>query len=96
MEIELKNVAYAYNIIYQVGNVISRLGIPLLVAKTKHFDGETGYCFVSLSDGEIITPLCSSLEILTKDYGVSSDVLVKSKLIIDYKLDGDTEDEDVE
>lgn len=93
MEIERKNVDCASNSIYQVGNVFSRLGIPLLVVKTKYFEGEAGYCFVSLSNGEIITPLCSSLEILYKDYGFSEDVLVKAKLIVDYKLDGDVEDE---
>lgn len=89
MEIEYKNIDCASNDIYQVGNVFSRLGIPILVAETKHMDGETGYCFVDLGNGKILTPLCSSLEILYKDYGFSEDVLVKSKLIVDYKLVGD-------
>ena len=92
MEIERKNVAYA-NSIYQVGNVFSRLGTPVLVAKHHCVDGVPGYCFVDLIDGKILTPLCSSLEILSKDYGFSKDVLVKVKLTVDYKLDGDAEDE---
>ena len=96
MEIERKNVAYANNSIYQVGNVFSRLGTPILVATNHCVDGVPVYCFVDLRDGKILTPLCSSLEILSKDYGFSEDVLVKAKLIVDYKLDGDVEDEDAE
>jgi hypothetical protein len=96
MEIELKNVAYANNDVYQIGNVFSRLGTPILVAKTRFFEGGAGYCFVDLDDGKILTPVCSNLEILAKEYGFSGDVLVKAKLIVDYKLDGDTEDEDTE
>lgn len=92
MEIERKNVAYANNSIYQVGNVFSRLGTPILVAKTSN----DMYCFVDLSNGEIFTPKCASLEILSKHYGFSEDVLVKAKLIVDYKLDEDIEDEDAE
>lgn len=93
MEIEHKNVDYANNNIYQVGNVFSRLGVPVLVGKNHCVDGVPGYCFVDLKDGKILTPLCSSLEILSKDYGFSKDVLVKAKLIVDYKLDGGIEDE---
>ena len=92
MEIEIKNIAYANNDIYQVGNVFSRLGIPILVAKDNHLGG-TGYCFVDLGNGKILTPI-TSLEMLSKQHGFSGDTLVKAKLIIDYKLDGDTEDED--
>lgn len=96
MEIEHKNVAYANNSIYQVGNVFSRSGTPILVAKTRFFKGGAGYCFVDLEQAKIITLLCASLEILAKEYGFSGDVLVKAKLIVDYKLDGDEEDENVE
>lgn len=67
-----------------------------LVGKNHCVDGVPGYCFVDLKYGKILTPLCSSLEILAKEYGFSGDVLVKAKLTVDYKLDGDTEDEDVE
>lgn len=89
MKIEYKNKNYGKDI-YQVGNVISRLGTPILVAKTS----DDMYCFVDLSNGEIFTPKCASLEILFKNYSFSPDVLVKAKLIVDYKLDGDTEDEE--
>lgn len=95
MEIERKNVDYANDNIYQVGNVISRFNITFLVAKTRYVEG-MGYCFVNLINGEIITPTCSSLEVLYKNFGCNNDRLVKAKLIIDYKLDGDTEDEDAE
>lgn len=93
MEIEYKNQELVKNI-YQVGNVISRFNITFLVAKTRYVE-EKGYCFVNLINGEIITPICRSLEVLYKNYGVDQDRLVKAKLIVDYKL-GDTEDEDVE
>lgn len=95
MEIEHKNVDYANDNIYQVGNVISRFNITFLVAKTRYVE-EKGYCFVNLINGEIITPICRSLEVLYKNYGCYQDRLVKAKLTVDYKLDGDTEDEDVE
>jgi hypothetical protein len=91
MKIEYKNKNYGKDI-YQVGNVISRLGTPILVAKTS----DDMYCFVDLSNGEIFTPKCASLEILAEGYGSVGDKLVKAKLIVDYKLDGDTEDEDAE
>lgn len=94
MEIEIKNIAYANNDIYQVGNVFSRSGTPILVAKDNHLGG-TGYCFVDLENGKILTPI-TSLEMLSKQHGFSGDTLVKAKLIIDYKLDGDAENEDVE
>ena len=90
MEIERKNVAYANNSIYQVGNVISRFGSPFLVAR----DGAGMHCLVDLSNGRIFTPDCANLKILAEDYGSIGDKLVKAKLIIDYKLDGDVEDED--
>ena len=33
MEIEIKNIPYANNDVYQVGNVFSRSGTPILVAE---------------------------------------------------------------
>ncbi|MDE1525066.1 hypothetical protein [Ligilactobacillus salivarius] len=89
MEIEYKNKNYGKDI-YRVGNVISRLGTPILVAKTS----DDMYCFVDLSNGKIFTPKCASLEILFKNYSFISDVLVKAKLIVDYELVGAAEDED--
>lgn len=96
MEIERKNVAYANNSIYQVGNVISRFGSPFIVAEFKYSNREPGYCFVDLENGKIFTPECASLDLLSENYGYSKDRLVKAKLIVDYKLDGDAEDEDAE
>lgn len=92
MKIELKNVDYANNDIYQVGNVFSRLGTPILVAKDNQSNG-TGYYFIDLSNAKILTPTCFSLEMLAKQHGFSGDTLVKAKLIVDYKLDGDAGDE---
>lgn len=94
MEIEYKNVSYADKNVYQVGNIITRIGKPFIVAEFKYSNREPGYCFVDLEQAKIITPLCASLEILAKEYGFSVDVLVKAKLIVDYKLDWDAEDED--
>ena len=76
--------------IYKVGNVISRFGSPFLVAR----DDAGFYCLVDLSNGRIFTPDCATLKILAEGYGSVGDKLVKAKLIVDYKLDGDTEDED--
>lgn len=88
MEIELKNVAYANNDIYQVGNVFSRSGTPFLVVKIEHEPVNVSYGFVDLEKAKMTTP-CASLEILAKQYGFSGDTLVKAKLTVDYKLDGD-------
>ena len=93
MEIERKNVAYANNDVYQVGNVFSRSGTPILVAEDNQYGG---YCFIDLSDAKIFTPYCATLKTLAEGYGSVGDKLVKAKLIIDYKLDGDEESEDVE
>ena len=93
MEIEYKNsVKDISKGIYKMGNVISRFQSPFLVAR----DDAGLYCLVDLSNGRIFTPRCASLDILAEDYGSVGDKLVKAKLIIDYKLDGDVENEDVE
>ncbi|OQR18439.1 hypothetical protein [Ligilactobacillus salivarius] len=87
MEIEYKNtVKDISESIYQVGNVISRFGSPFLVAG----DNAGYYCFVDLSNGRIFTPDCADLKILAEDYSSVGDKLVKAKLIVDYKLDGGT------
>ena len=94
MEIEYKNSVKDINeSIYKVGNVFSRSGTPILVAKDNQCGG---YCFIDLSDAKIFTPYCATLKTLAEGYGSVGDKLVKAKLIIDYKLDGDAEDEDVE
>lgn len=96
MEIEHKNRNYkSFEDIYQVGNVIIHLGYPCLVTKMG-FLGSLKYFLVSLKDGDVDTGICDSLEELARKFGNANDRLVKAKLILDYKLDGDTEDEDVE
>ena len=93
MEIEYKNsVKDISEGIYKVGNVISRFGSPFLVA----CDDAEFYCLVDLSNGRIFTPRCATLKILAEGYGSVGDKLVKAKLTVDYKLDGDEESEDVE
>ena len=93
MEIERKNVDYVSNGIYKVGNVFSRSGTPILVAEDNQYGG---YCFIDLSDAKIFTPYCATLKTLAEGYGSVGDKLVKAKLTVDYKLDGDTEDENFE
>lgn len=95
MKIEYKNRGYRKNI-YQVGNVIIHVGAPYLVTKINFNDGHEKYFLVNLKNGNLHTEMCDSLEELARYFGSDNDVLVKAKLIIDYKLDGDTEDEDVE
>lgn len=91
MEIEYKNsVKDISKGIYKVGNVISRFGSPFLVAR----DDVGFYCFVDLSNGRIFTPRCATLETLAEDHGSIGDKLVKTKLTVDYKLDGGAEDEE--
>lgn len=96
MKIEYKNVSYTDKNIYQVGNIITRIGIPFIVAEFKYSNREPGYCFVDLENGKIFTPECVSLDLLSENYGCDQDRLVKAKLTVDYKLDGDEEDENVE
>ena len=84
MEIEYRNsVKDISEGIYQVGNVISRFGSPFLVAR----DDAGFYCLVDLSNGRIFTPRCATLKILAEGYGSVGDKLVKTKLIVDYKLE---------
>ena len=94
MEIEYKNVGYADKNIYQVGNVIMHIGYPCLVTEMEFKDEQTKYFLVSLVDGDLDTGMRNSLEELERDFGSDNDRLVKAKLIVDYNLDGDTEDED--
>lgn len=91
MEIEYKNsVKDVSKGIYKAGNVISRFGSPFLVA----CDDKGFYCLVDLSNGRIFTPRCASLETVAEDYGSVGDKLVKAKLAVTYKPEGDAEDEE--
>lgn len=91
MEIEYKNsVKDMSKGIYKVGNVISRFGSPFLVAR----DDAGFYCLVDLSNGRIFTPRCASLETIAEDHGSIGDKLVKAKLTVAYKPEGDAEYEE--
>ena len=100
MEIECKNRCCRKNIyqdIYQVGNVIENHGIVFLVCQQNYSsDKLKKYFLISLETGIVATGIYNSLEDLKKAAEDEKDRLVKAKLIIDYKLDGDAEDEDNE
>lgn len=76
--------------IYQVGNVIkdNTNTLYLIVGNV-----EDGYAMVNLTNNNV-TEKVSTLEELADIYGEDEDVLVNAKLIVDYKLDGDTLNED--
>lgn len=97
MKIEYKNRdRKKFEDIYQVGNVIIHIGYPCLVTKMDFNNGYTKYFLVSLQDGDVDSGMYDSLKELAREAGSDNDVLVKAKLTVDYKLDGDEEDEDVE
>lgn len=96
MEIEYKNENYKdKESIYKVGNVIEYKRDIYLVCGIPSAIGEN-YFLVSLKTGKVSSKMCGTLEKLEQTVGSALDKLVKAKLIVDYKLDGDTEDEDVE
>lgn len=96
MEIERKNIEYRDGGIFQVGNVIDHNGDFYIVA----YDTDPGvyvkYFLIDLKCGWKATKMYDSLEELSMEFNVVKPRLVKAKLIVDYKLDGDTEDEDAE
>lgn len=98
MEIECKNRGCRKNIyqdIYQVGNVIENHGMVFLVCQQNYSSGKPKkYFLISLGTGIVATGMYNSLDDLRKAAEDERDRLVKAKLIVDYKLDGDTEDED--
>lgn len=97
MEIEYKNKNYKNKgSIYKVGNVIEYRGDVYLVCETPLALGERKYFLVSLKTSKVSSLMFKTLEKLEESVSSVSDKLVKAKLIIDYKLDGDTENEDVE
>ncbi len=81
---------------YQVGNMIENHGMVFLVCQQNYSSGiYKKYFLISLRTGIVATGMYNSLEDLKKAAEDERDRLVKAKLIIDYKLDGDTEDEDI-
>lgn len=75
---------------YQVGNVIEDEGSFFLLCQQTYSSGNLKkYFFVSLRTGNVATGMYNSLDDLKKATENERDRLVKAKLIIDHKLDGD-------
>lgn len=96
MEIEYKNEDYKNKNVYKVGNVIEDDGVIYLVCQKTFSNKCTKYFLISLQTAIVSSGMYESLKELKQAVGNKDDTLVKAKLIVDYKLDGDTEDEDAE
>lgn len=97
MEIEYKNVDYGKKNIFQVGNVIEHDDFIYLISSYADPGVFIKYFLVDLINGWTYkNKMYDSLEELSREFDVVKPRLVKAKLIIDYKLDGDAEDEDNE
>ena len=97
MEIERKNIKYRDGGIFQVGNVIEHNGDFYLVSYQTNSGVYVKYFLVDLSNGWMYeNKMYDSLEELSMVFNVVKPRLVKAKLTVDYKLDGDEESEDVE
>ena len=86
MEIEYKNENYRDKSIYKIGNVIENDGIVYLVC---HSNECAKYFLINLYTATASSRMYESLEELAQAAGDKNDKLVKAKLIVDYKLDGD-------
>lgn len=75
--------------IYKVGNVIEYRGEIYLVCETPLALGERKYFLVSLKTSKVSSLMFKTLEKLEENIRSVSDRLVKAKLTVDYKLDGD-------
>lgn len=89
MKIEYRNKEYKNENIYKVGNVIENDGVVYLVCH-----GYAKYFLMNLYTATLSSGMYGSLEGLAQAAGDKDDKLVKAKLIVDYKLDGGSEDED--
>lgn len=102
MEIEYKNVNYGKKDIFQVGNVIEHDGFIYLVSENVTPGAYTKYFLADLKHASLGSAMYESLDELAQAHisvwseGKAEIKLVKAKLIVDYKLDGDAEDEDIE
>ena len=94
MEIEYRNEDYKNKNIYKVGNVIEDDGAIYLVCQKTFSNKCTKYFLISLKTAIVSSEMYESLKELKLAVGNKNDTLVKAKLIVDYNLDGDTEDED--
>lgn len=99
MKIEYKNKNYRNEDIFQVGNVIEHDGDLYLVAYDTTPGEYTKYFLVNLKHASMGPGMYRSLDELAQTLtsiwskGKAEVKLVKAKLIVDYKLDGGTEDE---
>ena len=97
MEIKYRNKDYRKKNIFQVGNVIEHNDFIYLVSSYIAPGVLIKYFLVDLINGWTYrNKMYDSLEELSREFDVAKTRLVKAKLIVDYKLNGDTEDEDVE
>lgn len=96
MEIEYKNEDYKNKNVYKVGNVIEDNGAIYLVCQKNFSNKYTKYFLISLKTAIVSSEMYESLKELKQAVGNKDDTLVKAKLIVDYKLDGDTEDGNIE
>lgn len=97
MEIEYRNKDYRKKNIFRVGNVIEHDGFVYLVSSYANPGVFIKYFLVDLINGWTYrNKMYDSLEELSMEFNVVKSRLVKAKLTVDYKLDGDTEDEDTE
>lgn len=92
MEIEYRNEDYKNKNIYKVGNVIEHDGFVYLVSSYANPGVFIKYFLVDLINGWTYrNKMYDSLEELSMEFNVVKSRLVKAKLTVDYKLDGDTE-----
>lgn len=93
MKIEYRNEDYRNENIYKVGNVVEDDGSVYLVCQKTTYNGCKKYFLIDLYTATVSSEMYESLKELELAAGDKNDTLVKAKLIVDYKLDGDAEDE---
>lgn len=94
MKIEYRNEDYKNKNIYKVGSVIEDDGNVYSVCQKATYNGCKKYFLINLYTATISSEMYESLKELAQAVGDKDDTLVKAKLIVDYKIDGGTEDED--
>lgn len=90
MKIEYRNEDYKNKNIYKVGNVIENHGVVYLVC---HSNECAKYFLINLYTATVSSGMYESLRELALATGDKDDMLVKTKVVVDYKLDGGIEDE---
>lgn len=95
MKIEYRNEDYKDKGIYKVGNVIENNRSIYLVCQKSTYNGCEKYFLIDLYAATVSSDMYESLKELELAVGNKNDRLVKTKLIVDYKLDGGLEGEDI-